>query len=255
MEGMELIYIIGILLLLAGCTAPELEVTPELKPTRVLSSALPPSDTPLELLPSQPSDTVTPPTLTQGATITVTNPSDSDPGSLRKALEIAQDYDTITFDTAVFPIDAPITIPITSELPHIKTNNLTLDASEAGVVLDGSQVPGDWTAGLQIVNSSENTIRGLKISNFSGPGIAISGDSRNNFIGGDRDQGVGPFGEGNMLTENGQGISLAETGTTLNTFAGNLIGTDARGSAALGNLGDGISISREQTVTRSVRTI
>ena len=123
-------------------------------------------------------------------------PADSGPGTLRQALLDAQDGDTITFDPTVFPPTAPVTISITSPLPHIYANNLLLDASNAGVILDGSQLPGDWEAGLQIVSSQGNTIRGLQISNFSGPGIAISGEASHNVIGGDRSIGTRAFWSG-----------------------------------------------------------
>ncbi|HEY53436.1 MAG TPA: hypothetical protein G4N94_08270, partial [Caldilineae bacterium] len=170
----------------------------------------------------------------QGGTETlVTSAADSGPGTLRQALLDVQDGDTITFDPAVFPPTAPVTISITSALPHINANNLTLDASNAGVILDGSQLPGDWEAGLQIVGSDANTIQGLQFSNFSGPGIAISGDARNNVIGGDRSVGSGPFGQGNLFSRNDAGVNLA--GATLNVITGNLMGTDATGVPRLGN--------------------
>jgi len=163
---------------------------------------------------------------------------------LRQALLDAQPYDTITFDPTVFPPDAPVTIFVSSEeLPHIHVSHLTLDASNAGVILDGSQVPGEWIAGLQIVSSQENTIMGLQISHFPGPGIAISGDSKHNVIGGDRSVGVGPFGQGNQLSHNSIGINLSTHGTTLNTITGNLVGTNPSGAAALGNHRNGIWIT------------
>jgi hypothetical protein len=179
-----------------------------------------------------------PPTSTpalQGGTIIVTSTADSGPGTLRQALLDAQSGDTITFDPAVFAPTAPVTISVTSALPHIHESNLTIDASSVGVILDGNNVPGDWEAGLQIVSSKGNTIRGLQISNFSGPGIAISGDAKHNVIGGDRSIGAGPFGQGNLFSHNDMGISLSTKGTSFNTVMGNLIGTDAAGTAALGN--------------------
>jgi len=172
----------------------------------------------------------------------VTNASDSGPGSLRQALQDAQPYDTITFDPAVFPPNAPVTISISSELPHISASNLTIDASNAGVILDGRQVDGEWVAGLQIVMSEANTIMGLHISHFPGPGIAISGDSMHNVIGGDRGLGTGPYGQGNLLSNNVIGVDLATSGTTLNTVTGNLIGTDYEGTDSLGNERYGVSI-------------
>ena len=179
-----------------------------------------------------------PPTSTlapQGETVIVTSTADSGPGTLRQALLDAQSGDTITFDPAIFAPTAPVTISVTSQLPHIHESNLTLDASSAGVILDGSNVPGDWEAGLQIVSSDGNTIRGLQVSNFSGPGIAISGDARYNMVGGDRGVGAGPFGQGNLFSHNAIGIDLSTNGTSLNTITGNLIGTDAAGADALGN--------------------
>lgn len=218
--------LLGILLLTA-CTA-----TPTTSP--VDEGA--PTDTPAAI------KTLTPTPLIAEESIVVTSTSDSGPGTLRQALEDAQDKDRITFDPTVFPPDAPVTIYASSELPHIRVNNLTLDASNTGVILDGSQVSGDWVAGLQIVSSTENTIMGLQISHFPGPGIAISGDATDNLIGGDRSIGAGPFGQGNLLSNNVVGIDIAMAGAALNTVTGNLIGTDLEDSYWLGNERDGISI-------------
>jgi len=177
----------------------------------------------------------------QGETIIITSAAASGPGTLRQALLDAQEGDTITFDPVIFPPTAPVTISIASELPGINANNLTLDASNAGVILDGSHLTGDWEPGLQIVGSNGNTIRGLQISNFSGRAIDISGDAHYNVIGGDRSVGAGPFGQGNLLTHNGNGIVLSTAGTSSNTVTGNLIGADAAGTAMLGN-GTGVWI-------------
>jgi hypothetical protein len=121
-------------------------------------------------------------------------------------------------------------------------SNLTIDASDAGVILDGSSVPGEWTACLQIVDSDGNAIRGLQTPNFSGRAINISGDSQHNVIGGDRSVGAGPFGQGNMLTRNGNGVILSSAGTSANTITGNLIGTDATSTVGLGNARNGVWI-------------
>lgn len=180
--------------------------------------------------------------LSKGKTIIVTSTSDSGSGSLRQALEDAQHNDTIIFDPAVFPPDAPVTITIQSDLPHIRVNNLKLDASNAGVILDGSQVLGDWNAGLQIVSGDENKIMGLQISHFPGPAISISGYSKLNVIGGDRGVGNGPWGQGNLISQNVVGIDLATEGTTLNTITGNLIGIDLEGTETLGNEREGVLI-------------
>ncbi|MBN1136444.1 MAG: hypothetical protein JXM73_07650 [Anaerolineae bacterium] len=170
----------------------------------------------------------------QAQTLIVASAADSGVGTLRQALLDAQDGDTITFDPAVFPPTAPVTISITTDLPGFP-GNLTIDASDAGVILDGSNMSGGWAGGLQIVSSNGNRIQGLQISDFSGRAIDISGDSQHNVIGGDRSIGAGPFGQGNLLIHNGNGVVLSTAGTSANTITGNLIGTDATGTAALGN--------------------
>ena len=179
----------------------------------------------------------------QGETRLVISTGDSGPGTLRQALLDLQDGDTITFDTAIFPPSAPVTISVSSELSHIHESNVTIDGSDAGVILDGSNVPGDWVACLQIVNSGGNRIQGLQVSNFPGPGIAISGDARYNVIGGDRSLGSGPFGQGNLFSHNAIGIDLATSGTSANTIWGNMIGTDAAGADTLTNHKGGVWIS------------
>jgi len=179
----------------------------------------------------------------EGNHIVVTNADDSGPGTLRQALLEAQEHDIITFDSAVFPPAAPVTISISSTLPSIQASHLMLNASNAGVVLDGSLLSGDWQAGLAMVSCDGTTIRGLRIANFSGPGIDITGDARNNVIGGDRNTGAGPFGQGNQFIHNIIGVSLATPGTTHNIIKGNLMGTDAAGTAQLGNDRQAVAIT------------
>jgi len=213
----------------------------EEKDTLMVEVARAPPPTPLAPTPIPPTLTPVP----QGNTITVTSNADSGLGTLRQALREAQSGFVITFDPTVFPPNTPATITVMTELPQIHQSNLTLDASQAGVILDGSHVPGNWMAGLQIVDSSENTIWGLQISHFSGPGIAISGDARYNVIGGDRSLGAGPFGRGNLFSNNVVGINLASSETTLNTVTGNLIGIDYEGTDTLGNYRDGIWLEED----------
>ena len=125
-----------ILLALAACTPGPAPI------------ATPDAPTPTQTLPTA---TVTPPSSTaaaQGRTLLVTSPADSGPGTLRQAMEEAQNGDTITFNPAIFPPDDPVTIFIASELPHIRQGNLTIDASNAGVILDGRDAGREWLAGL-----------------------------------------------------------------------------------------------------------
>lgn len=177
----------------------------------------------------------------QGKTIIVKSTADSEPGTLRQALLDAESGDTITFDPAIFPPGTPATIYLTNSLPFINQDNLTVDASSAGVILDGSNISGDWAAGLEI-NSDGNTIQGLQMVNFYGAGIVLSGGAQYNMIGGDRSVGPGPVGQGNLVGSGNVGIGLWDDGTSFNTITGNLIGTDPTGADAWSNDGSGVYI-------------
>ena len=130
------------------------------------------------------------------------------------------------------------------QVDWLTRGNITLDASNAGVILDGSAVLGEWDPGIGIA-SDGNIVRGLQIYHFPGAGIVMGGND--NVIGGTRLLGSGPTGQGNVLSANGK------SGVQLNGFrwvhrrceqnnriTGNIIGLDARGAVAMGNLGPGI---------------
>jgi hypothetical protein len=181
-------------LLLAACE-------PTTTPTLVISS---PTKIPTAISKQIPTSTPLP----QGNTIIVKSTADSGPNTLRQALLDAQPGDVITFDTAVFPPDAPQTISVNSALPQILQGHLTIDASDAGVILDGSQLPRDtWITGLDVL-SDGNTIRGMQVINFTGTGIVVTSHARNNTIGGDRNTGAGPIGQGNLSSGNNFGIGV-----------------------------------------------
>jgi len=164
-------------------------------------------------------------------TLVVTSVADSGSGTLRQALLSAQPGDTITFDASVFPPTAPVTITPLTALPMLTRGNLTIDASSAGVVLDGYQLGGEDVHGLDI-SSDGNVVRGLEILNFPGAAVGLrEGVSGNvveeNLLGGDGSFGVGIWG--------------AET--TGNTIRNNIIGTDQSGQAAGGLTRDGVHIN------------
>jgi hypothetical protein len=169
----------------------------------------------------------------------VNSTADSGQGTLRWALQSARVGDVIRFDPTVFSPSDPATILPRSELPPIEAGRVTIDASNAGVVIDGSRVPGGWNSGLQIY-SSGNTIKGLLVVNFKGAGIAICGQIEGNTIGGDRSVGDGPLGEGNMFSGNAIGIDLCAPGNAKNQIVGNLIGTDVSGRNPWPNRQEGI---------------
>jgi hypothetical protein len=178
----------------------------------------------------------------QRRTIVVISTADSGPGTLRQALQNAKPYDVITFDLSVFPPDAPATIFVASGLPQITQGNLMIDASNAGVILDGSGIsPPEGATGISIT-SDYNTVRGLQIVGFFDAGIGLGESAQYNIIGGDRSVGNGPLGQGNLISGNGQfGIGLWGEDTSHNTIQGNYIGVNIDGTATQGHLArDGI---------------
>ncbi len=165
----------------------------------------------------------------------MTSTADSGPGTLRECLWNQVRGDVITFSPAVFPPARPATIRLGQDrLSWLTRGNITLDASNAGVILDGSAVLGEWDPGIGIA-SDGNIVRGLQIYHFPGAGIGAGG--RNNLIGGSRLIGSGPSGQGNVLSANGMGLGLSDQD---NRVLGNIVGLDASGAVAMGNLRWGI---------------
>jgi hypothetical protein len=173
------------------------------------------------------------------STCVVTSVADSGAGTLRSCLANPASGTTITFDPAVFPPSNPATIRPATKLPGVNAGHVTIDGSDAGVILDGSgsTEPG---SGL-FIPSDGNTVRGLQIVRFAAAGISIIGS--NNVIGGDRAVGNGPVGQGNLISGNGgDGVDInGGFGTASgNTVVGNLIGTDVSGTKAIGNGARGV---------------
>jgi parallel beta-helix repeat protein len=195
-----------------------------------------------------------------GGPITVTSSLDSGPGTLRQALLDAGPGATITFDTSVFQPSQPTTILLATELPPLDRGDLTLDASNAGVALEGSGLTDPGANGLTIT-SARNVVRGLEITGFPNSGIELRIGGHDNVIGGDRNAGNGPVGQGNMLHGNGShGLSILASHNTVrdnvasdnngfgigladgthNVLDGNYVGTSASGTTAWSNRLQGI---------------
>jgi uncharacterized repeat protein (TIGR01451 family)/CSLREA domain-containing protein len=182
--------------------------------------------------------------------------------TLRAAIQEANA--TAAADTISFNIGAGVqTILLGSPLPDI-TNPLVLDGTPQGGAPASQSIvlnPGpNFTGRIAVltVTGSNNTIRGLTISNFSfqtaiflngggnnvlegntllnngGDGVDIT-SSANNVIGGTTAAAR------NVIAGNFTGISLTAVGATNNQIRGNYIGTDSTGTKADGNF-SGIDI-------------
>lgn len=233
--------------------------------------------------------------------IVVTNTDDSGAGSLRDAINTANTNgvaDQIVFsiptsdagfDGSTFTIKPITALPALTEggtlIDGTSQTASTGDTNPAGpeVVVNGSLVPGGppgsppaGPGGVRIL-SPDNTISGLVINGFPNQGIDIRGpNSDHNAVtgcyigtdatgsaavgnaaqgiwirnGADSNQigGTTP-GSGNVISGNGvsagSGINIwGATGAEgSNTIQGNLIGTNAAGTAALPNGGNGININ------------
>lgn len=157
---------------------------------------------------------------------TVTSTASSGAGTLAECITKVKKGGKILFDTGVFPPKKPAKILLDNALPELQRGSVTIDGSEAGVIVDGGQKV-DW--GLRI-SSSHNTIMGLQFTNFTNGGIQVGFPSRYNVIGGDHSIGAGPSGQGNALYGNFSNILLMDT--SYNTIKGNFIGTLAGGRQA-----------------------
>lgn len=161
-------------------------------------------------------------------TCMVRSTADSGPGTLRSCLETTRRGDAITFEPAVFPPGNPARIRLASELPAITAGGVTIDASNAGVILDGGALA-RAARGLRL-QSNDNRVMGLQIVNFSLADLWVVGSR--NVVGGNRGLGQGPVGQGNVLGTSANGINLQ---MEENVIVGNLIGVDTTGTAALPN--------------------
>ncbi len=212
-------------------------------------------------------------------TYTVTNTNDSGTGSLRWAITQANLSNSAPADTILFQIPGtgPFTIQPLTPLPAITHPTIINGYSQPGaapntlaqgdnaviqVDLDGSIAGG---VGLML-SASGSTIKGLAITDF-GDGIqvtSIGGDAiLGDFLGtnpsGDA-SGVGnqtgllidgaggnviggsSFALRDLISGNYQNGVLIDDGSSGNSIIGNLIGTDAAGSAGLGN-GTGVVLT------------
>jgi alpha-tubulin suppressor-like RCC1 family protein len=215
-------------------------------------------------------------TVWYNATLEVTTTADDGPGSLRRAIEMANatpnaastEADLISFN---IPATGPHVISPLSPLPVITEAVVINATTQPGTLLDTSgstnhtlmvqidgSSPGLTANGLQF-DVGGNTVSGLMITNFSGDGLQFNSTGTNtvsaNFIGSDGTTALGNGGDGiaiaasslnniiqsNVISANGtNGVTLLSAG---NLIDGNSIGTNAAGTAVLGNGDNGIALT------------
>ncbi|HEU5163055.1 MAG TPA: NosD domain-containing protein, partial [Thermoanaerobaculia bacterium] len=154
--------------------------------------------------------------------VIVTSTANDGAGTLRRAIASAVAADVISFDSATFPPQAPATIRLESPMECVPSG-VSIDASNAGVVLDGAAIGSDNANGIRLCNSSNVTVKGLQIVNFTGSGFAIDGGS-DDTIGGDPARGAGPVGEGNLASGNGWAGITTKAAAARIRIVGNLLG-------------------------------
>ncbi|MEG4555730.1 DUF4347 domain-containing protein, partial [Microcoleus sp. F6_C1] len=209
------------------------------------------------------------------ATFTVTNTADAGPGSLRDAIAQANALagaDIINFNIPAAGVQtiAPLTsLPIITQAVTIDGTSQPGFAGTPLIQLDGTNA-GGTTNGI-LITGSGSTIRGLAINRFQGSGIFILGNTATgnsvlgNYIGtdanGTADLGNGgsgvvvdnaagntiggtAAGDRNIISGNNAfGVLINAAGGTGNRVVGNIIGTNAAGTAALPNTLTGVQIS------------
>ena len=122
-----------------------------------------------------------------------------------------------------------------------QSNTIGGDSAGERNVISGNHGNGVTLVG---VGTQANTVSGnyiglnqagtLDRGNWS-DGVSLEGGATGNTIGGDA------VGERNVISGNDQyGVSLSGSGTDANTIAGNYIGTDPAGAAAIGNWWEGV---------------
>ena len=113
--------------------------------------------------------------------------------------------------------------------------NVISGNTEAGVVLRGPGTMSNVVAG----NYVGTDVTGVRPLGNAGHGVTIGSGASSNWIGTNGD-GVADGAERNVISANRKGVFISGAGSDGNVVAGNYIGTDATGLAALGNAEQGV---------------
>lgn len=214
----------------------------------------------------------------------VTNTNDSGAGSLRAAIQFANSQPTASTITFAIPGAGPHTITLSSALPDLTANGLTID----GTTQSGTQCRDLWAGsghdlrinvrgnsgfdGFRLAGNTQ-TIKGLSLTSFANAiftmpgrtgatiqcnylGLLANGTSSGNtrgvwaFGAGARIGGLDP-GQGNVISANAIVGVVTDAPSTDTAIRGNFIGTDPTGTMARAN-GTGINNGGGSTTWRDI---
>ncbi len=141
-----------------------------------------------------------------------------------------------------------------------QSNRVGVNGGDAGAAAEANLISGNSYSGVGIYGSGTNSniVAGNLIGTDPGgttavpnqSGVAIGDQAQSNLIGTNAD-GSGDALERNVLSGNTyQGIFIGDSGTMQNVVAGNYIGVDSSGTAALANGSDGITIANGASANR-----
>lgn len=157
--------------------------------------------------------------------LVVTSTADSGKGSLRDCLNqcFGQNWYVVTFDPRVFSPQKPAEIMLKSPLPELYRT--WIDASNAGVIVNCTEFP-NRLGDTPIKLSEDCILMGMTIMNC--PKLPLEA-KYNNIIGGSREIGSGPLGQGNAFYSYRPIENRVLSDVRLddnNTLKGNLFGID-----------------------------
>ncbi len=156
--------------------------------------------------------------------------------------------------------DAPVSLGVDIALGA--SSNLVGTTGQDGAVADALErnVISGGTYGVYINASGTATTGNIVAGNYIGTtadgsaalgntcGVVIAQGASNNWVGVNTVYGPANSDQRNTISGNtGDGVLITDAGTTGNTVAGNLVGTDVSGSRALGNAANGILIQSGAT--------
>ena len=146
-------------------------------------------------------------------------------------------------------VDSLGTVAVSNQQGIILSNGANHNTIGGTVANARNLISGNANYGVYLldVGTQNNSVSGNYIgTNATGTGaipnqvgVVLTSGASNNMVGGTS------VGAGNLISGNSgsAGVYLSAVGTTLNTIAGNLIGTNAAGTAALANADTGITIA------------